>query len=107
MSEKKAKEERKEQETVNMTYRIDLEMGKDPSKKTTYMIVSGVPKNLPESMYDSVKYAAQAQFVSALNERKFIEVYNEGKTSKDEMPILVNLSMLESIKVTDIVLINN
>lgn len=112
MSEKKAKEVRKENETINFTYRIDVCIATvnesvGSLELTTYMIVSGVPKDLPEEMMDTVKYAAQAQFATAINERKFIEFYDKGKTSKDSTPTFFNLGNIEHLTVLGIEQVNN
>lgn len=90
--------------TVNYNYRIDVELsGVGTCTKTTYMTVTGVPEDLPPEYEETVRHSAEAQFASVLNQRLYLEFYNEGKTSKDEQPVFFNLSKLDWVKIKNVI----
>ena len=93
------------QETKIIGYRIDVEIAGEGTK-TTYMQVTGVPKDLPAEYEETVKRSAEAQFANAINQRLFLEFYNQGKTSKDEQPMFINLSRKDWIQVKEIIKID-
>lgn len=88
--------------TVTYNYRIDIEMSAHGTK-STYMTVTGVPEDLPPEYEETVRHSAEAQFASALNQRLYLEFYNEGKTSKDEQPVFYNLSKLDWVKIKNVI----
>lgn len=90
------------QETKNINYQIDVELGNGYGVMSTYMTVTGVPKDLPESYMITVKAAAEKQFAEALNTRQFLEFYSKDKTSKDEQPTFYNMKHIEWAKVIEI-----
>lgn len=87
--------------TKSINYQIDVNIA-DIGERSTYMTVTGVPEDLPESYMDTVKAAAERQFAEALNTRAFLEFYNVGKTSKDEHPCFYNMKDISWITVTEI-----
>jgi len=89
------------QETKSINYQIDVNLA-GIGIMSTYMTVTGVPKDLPESYMITVKAAAEKQFAEALNNRQFLEFYNKDKTSKDEQPRFYNMKHIEWVKVVDI-----
>lgn len=91
-------------ETVEIMTRVNVEIWDDNDKaaKSTYILISGVPKDLPPEMEPTVIRTAEANFINALSSRMFMEFYNVGKSSKDENPIFINLSRLKGIKITGI-----
>lgn len=91
-----------EQKTRTINYRIDVELSDFAGIRTAYMQVTGVPEDLPVEYEDTVKHAAEAQFATALNQRLYLELYSEGKTSSDEQPVFYNLSKLHSVKIVAI-----
>lgn len=95
----------KDIKTKSVSYRIDVELAGEGTK-TTYMVVTGVPEDLPENMMDSVKQAAEMQFASTLNSKQFLEFYNEGKNSRDEQPVFYNMTQMAWIKVKSLTEIN-
>lgn len=94
-----------EQKTKNVTYRIDVSLS-GGTEKTVYMVVSGVPEDLPDEYMVTVKAAASNQFAQVLKAGGFMEMYNRGKTSADEKPVFYNLNKLEKIAVLSIELVN-
>lgn len=104
-SKTKNEEPAQEQETKIICYRIDVDIAGE-GVKTTYMQVTGVPKDLPVEYEETVRRSAEAQFANALNSRLFLEFYNQGKTSKDEQPTFINLSRKDWIKIREIFKIN-
>ena len=87
--------------TKSVNYQIDVSI-EGIGARSTYMTVTGVPEDLPESYMDTVKVAAERQFAQALNERNFLEFYNVGKTSKDEQPVFYNMKEIKCIQVKEI-----
>lgn len=87
-----------EQKTVTAQYRIDVDI-ENIGTKSVYIIVSGIPEGLPAEYENTVERAAESQFVKTLNERTFIEFYNEGKTSNDEQPIFYNLRKIGNLQI--------
>lgn len=88
--------------TKDMLVRIDcrlyFEHG-ERNDKTTYMLITGVPEDLPVEYEDTVLKTAERQFAQALNSRIYIEFYNPDEDSKDEQPFFINMSKLLSVKV--------
>lgn len=97
------------QKTKEMTVRIDLELWRKPedhSEYSTYIVITGIPEDLPQEYEGTVIKTAEAQFAQALNQRLYLEFYNVGKTSKDEQPLFINLSKVEAIKIKDVQKVN-
>lgn len=90
-----------EQKTITARYRIDVDL-ENIGTKSVYITVSGIPEGLPADYENTITRAAESQFVKTLNERMFIEFYNEGKTSNDEQPIFYNLSKLASLQIKSV-----
>lgn len=91
----------KPQETKEVRFRVDVVLdGIGP--KTTYIIVAGVPKDLPAEYQHTVKHAAEMQLSSSLNAKLFMEFYNSGKDSRSEQPVFYNLSLIKDIRVESI-----
>lgn len=88
--------------TVTYNYRIDVDLSTHGTK-TTYMTVTGVPEDLPPEYEETVRHSAEAQFASVLNQRLYLEFYNEGKSSKDEQPVFYNLSKLDWVKIKNVI----
>ena len=94
----------KKQETKDMTIRVDVNTSKDGAEfsKSTYIVITGIPKDLPEEFEPSVIKTAEGQFSQALSSRIFLEFYSPGKSAKDERPTFINLSKIDSIKIENI-----
>lgn len=98
-----------EQKVKNISIQIDVDllyMGHEPANKTAYVVVTGVPEDLPPEMEDTVISHAQKIFAEMLNSSKYQEFYNRDKTSKDENPIFYNLSRVDAIQVVGVKKIN-
>ena len=97
------------QKTKEMTVRIDIELWRkleEHEEFSTYMLITGVPEDLPKEYENTVIKTAEGQFAQAINQRLYLEFYTLGKTSKDEHPMFVNLSKVEALKVKDIQKVN-
>lgn len=90
-----------EKKTKTQQYRIDVELAGE-GIKTTYVTVTGIPEDLPEEYENTIRLAAESQFANAVNERKFLEFYSEGKSARDEQPRFINLAMLAWIQIKSI-----
>ena len=91
--------------TKDMLTRIDcrLQAGTNaPVEKSTYMLITGIPEDLPTEYEDTVLKTAERQFAQALNSRLYIEFYNLGKDSKDEQPCFLNMSRLDAVQVINV-----
>ena len=98
-----------EQKTKDMVVRIDVDIlfaGDETAHKSTYMLITGVPEDLPKEYENTVIKTAESQFAQALNQRLYLEFYNPGKTSADEQPMFINLSKVEAIKIKDVQKVN-
>ena len=93
------------QKTKEMTVRIDVNIP-ELGTKSTYVVITGIPEDLPQEYESTVIKTAERQFAQALNQRLFLEFYNPGKTSNDEQPLFVNLSKVDSIAITSIQKVN-
>lgn len=96
-----------EQKVKNISIQIDVELIKDGIlDKTAYVVVTGVPEDLPPEMEGTVISHAQKIFAEMLNSRMYQEFYNRDKTSKDENPIFYNLSRVDAVQVVGVKKIN-
>ena len=88
---------------LSMFFRVDLKF--DDSfvslPKTNYYLVSGIPESMYNEDKQQVIQTARQQYASVLMRGGFIELYNQGKTSKDEMPVFFNISLAKSIAIFD------
>lgn len=94
-----------EQKTKNVCFRIDAELAGEGTR-TTYMVVTGVPEELPPEAMPTVIHAAEGQFAASLNDRKFIEFYSLGKSAKDEQPKFYNTDQLAWVQIKEITEVN-
>lgn len=101
MEKQVLKQNMPEQKTKTVQYRIDVQL-EDIGRKTTYVTVTGIPEDLPEEYENTVLRSAEMQFINAINERTFIEFYNEGNSVKEEQPVFFNVKMLKSIQVVSV-----
>lgn len=92
-------------ETVEIMTRVNVAIEDNDcniTDKSKYILISGVPKNLPPEMEPTVIRTAEANFINALSSRMFMEFYNLGKSSKDEQPEFINMSLMKKIKIKSI-----
>lgn len=89
-----------QQETRTEQFRIDLVLDNTPY--TTYMVVSGIPKDLPPEYDNTIVMAAERQFANAINEKSFLEFYERGKNAKDSQPDFINIKTAKTIRVEKI-----
>lgn len=94
-------EKTKTDETVTRSYRIDVKLNGIP--KSTYMVVTGIPKDLPPEYDNTIKMSAERQFAEALNTRRFLEFYTLGKSAKDEQPVFINTDHVNEVQITEMV----
>ena len=94
-------EKTKTDETVTRSYRIDVKLNGIP--RSTYMVVTGIPKDLPPEYDNTIIMSAERQFAEALNTRRFLEFYTLGKSAKDEQPVFVNTDHVNEVQITEIV----
>lgn len=91
-----------QEETKSMTFRIDVDIHQGNGLQTCYMVVTGIPKDLPAEYEGTVQQAAEMQFAKSLEERKFIELYSEGKTAKDEKPSFHNINNIDVLTIKSV-----
>ena len=87
--------------TKDAMYRIDVNLA-GVGCKSTYMVVTGIPEDLPEAYEDTIKRTAEGNFANALNSRCFMEFYSKGKSSKDEQPTFYNMSQMAWVEIEGI-----
>lgn len=88
---------------LSMFFRVDLRFDDSfcNSAKTNYYLVSGIPESMYNEDKQQVIQTARQQYASVLMRGGFIELYNKGKTTKDEMPVFFNISLAKSIAIID------
>lgn len=91
-------------ETKEMRVRIDVIIEKDHQElpKSTYMLITGIPKDLPAEYENTVIQTAEKQFSTSINQRMFMEFYTQGKSVQDEQPQFINMMKIDSLKVTKV-----
>lgn len=90
-----------EQKTKDMTIRIDVNIA-GIGEKCTYMLITGVPEDLPKEYENTVIKTAEGQFAQALNQRQFMEFYSTGKTSADKQPVFINLAKVDWLEIKNV-----
>ena len=90
-----------EQKTKDMTIRINVNIA-GIGEKCTYMLITGVPEDLPKEYESTVIKTAEGQFAQAINQRQFMEFYNPCKTSKDEQPVFINLTQVSWLEIKNV-----
>lgn len=96
----------KEAPTKSAQYRIDVDLS-GVGLRTTYMVVTGIPEDLPDEMEPSVRAAAEKQFASVIKAGSgYLEFYSEGKTSADEQPVFYNLFKLDWLSIKSVTKVN-
>ena len=100
MSKEEEKVAEVEQKTKSMNFRINIDV--DGAHRSCYMQVTGIPESLPTEYEPTIAKAAEMQFARALNENKFIELYNEGKDATDEQPVFFNIANVNKLQVLGI-----
>lgn len=99
---KEIAKETAETETKNMTVRLDVKLVHEDVVKSAYIVITGIPKDLPAEYENTVLRTAEGQFAQALNSRKFLELYSEGKSARDEKPTFYNLDKVGAITVLNV-----
>ena len=94
------------QKTKSMTVGIDVNIAGE-GVKTTYVVITGIPEDLPAEYESTVIRTAEAQFTQALNQRLWLEFYEQGKSAKDQNPVYLNLTKVDWLKVEKIYKVNN
>lgn len=94
-------EENKQSETKEMLVRINLS-GKEGNTVSTYVVITGIPKDLPAEYEQTVIKTAERQFAQALNTQKYLEIYPHGVLPTEREPTFVNLERLDSIAIIDV-----
>lgn len=92
-------------ETQNMEFRISVMLfNKDchTYEADCYMLVTGIPKDLPASMLESVEKTVRMKFVQTMSEHKFLETYEKGHNRQDSQPLYVNSDKIQSFKIISV-----
>ena len=91
--------------TRSVTVRLDLTFVQSDDKEgecSTFMRLDGIPMDLPPSMEEPVIKGAEHQFVAALNQRMFLEVYPRDTDPRETHPQFINLMRVDYIRVIDV-----
>lgn len=89
------------QKTKEMSVRINVNIS-GVGTKVIYMVISGIPDDLPEEYEFTVLKSAEKQLSQIINQRTFIECYNQGKLPSDEHPVCVNLTKVDWLEIQSI-----
>ena len=105
MAQNCASAEIKQGPTRQVTVRLNLILCPregNVQERSTFMVIDGIPAELPKSIEEPLIKGAERQFITALNQRTYLETYSpEGEPGK-EHPVFVNLGRLYTIKVSDV-----
>lgn len=85
-------------ETKEMLVRVNLSITKDYTV-STYVVITGIPKDLPAEYEQTVIKTAERQFAQALNTQKFLEIYPLDTLPTEHKPTFINLERLDSIAI--------
>ena len=91
--------------TKSMTVGLDVNIA-GHGMKTTYIVITGIPEDLPSEYENTVIRTAEAQFAGALNQRAWLEFYDQGKSAKDQNPTYINLKKVDWLVVEHIYKLN-
>lgn len=97
--ETKMEEENKQPETKEMLVRINLRLEDLENFVSTYIVITGIPKDLPSEYEQTVIKTAERQFAQALNTQKYLEVYGHRVLPTDDEPTFINLELVKSIHI--------
>ena len=92
-------------ETKSMTVAIDMSYHNDIGwdKGTVYMVVTGIPVDLPVEYEPTVIKAAEQQFASTLNNARWLEMYPREKSALDgETPTFISLRHVTQITIAKV-----
>ena len=95
-------------DTVDVPVRISLNFHwyspEADLPKDTFVTVQKVPKDQLD-LVDLIKHTAESTLISCINSRQFLEVYEPGKSAKDSLPELYNISKVDVIHVKEVTII--
>lgn len=91
------------EETLYIMYRVDMKFNRafEPKEKTCWYVMSGIPKSMYKENKQQVERTARMQFASYVKQGGFLELYNRGKSSKEEIPSFYNIGLAKFITITD------
>lgn len=89
-------------ETKEMLVRINLRLEDLKNLVSTYIVITGIPKDLPSEYEQTVVKTAERQFAQALNTQKYLEVYPYGALPTAGEPTFINLELVKSIHIIDV-----
>lgn len=95
-------------DTVDVPVRISLNLHwynpEADLPKDTFVTVQKVPKDQLD-LVDLIKHTAESTFINCINSRQFIELYELGKSAKDSLPELYNISKVDLIQVKEVTIL--
>lgn len=92
-------------ETQNMEFRISVTLFDNDChsyEADCYMLVTGIPKDLPVSMLESVEKTVRMKFVQTMSKHEFVETYDRGHNRQDSQPLYVNSDKIQSFKIISV-----
>mgnify|MGYP007012538126 CR=1 FL=1 len=82
---------------LDLTFELDGQNDKEMGECSTFMRLDGIPMDLPPSMEEPIIKGAEHQFVAALNQRMFLEVYPRDADPRETHPQFINLTRVDYI----------
>lgn len=89
-------------ETKEMLVRVNLRLEDLNNFVSTYIVITGIPKDLPSEYEQTVIKTAERQFAQALNTQKYLEVYKHHVLPTADEPKFINLELVKSISIIDV-----
>jgi len=88
--------------TLSVMYRVDMKFNRafEPKEKTCWYVMSGIPESMYKENKQQVERTARMQFASYVKQGGFIELYNQGKSSKEEIPSFYNIGLAKFVTIT-------
>lgn len=87
---------------LDINFQSDGQSDKEVGECSTFMRLEGIPMDLPPSMEEPIIKGAEHQFVAALNQRMFLEVYPRDTDPRNTHPHFINLTRVDYISVVDV-----
>ena len=89
------------QDTKTVGIRVDVKL--DEHERSVLIEISGVPKDLPPELENTIINTAEQQFTRSVNTYMYMTTFEKGKTGKeDKKPVFFNLSKVSRIEVLNL-----
>lgn len=92
-------------ETQSMEFRLSVNFYSESGETyeaDSFMLVTGIPKDLPDSMLETVEKTVRVRFVQAMSSHGFIETYRRGQNRQECTPLYLNSDTVQSFNIKEV-----